>query len=658
MKNVYIYHSGQGVSRETNSPPFFVPYVYGLLRAHAERDIEIRNHYEWKLPLYYGHNLNTHLDLTVDPDVVGFSCYLWNWERVLFFSKLIKDKYPKCTIVFGGPQPPIGDKEFFKKYPWIDLVVHKEGEEKFYLILKELLKDTPTFSSIKGITFNVNGEAVNTGEMERLNLQDAPPSPLVLGYFDEYIEELKEFNENYALTFETNRGCPYLCTFCEWGSNIASKVRHYKEERMYAEIEKASVDGYKFIYGADANYGMFSKDVDYIRAWIECKKKYGTPVDIRLQNAKNSNSRVIEIGELIQQNFPFLERSTLAVQSMNEEVLRNIKRENIGVKNYLKLNEIYHEKKVETCSGVILALPGETSESWVDGLGQLADMNVTELILFPFMITPNAPIVTDGDTIKYKYIVKKIPRPDLKFSYNNQIYSEHSDVAMGTSTMSEEEVLTNVIYFHFIDHLHFHEYLTPVEKFLKNEHGISYQKFYKEFFLFNFKNPTSFIGSTFDFVLKKLFEIPSSILTNNIGQCAVKNNFINTEEQLVIKDYLNVNFTLNLETFLYELKYFITNELKINDSEKLKSLMQFQEFYICKPQNISKSEEKVFDYDWMDLLANKNVEMKRVKYQTERSITSSTGMNESLLFVKAKTNFKIQYLLGKPLPVKNNFIAV
>ena len=85
------------------------------------------------------------------------------------------------------------------------------------------------------------------------------PSPYLAGYFDEIVDEMREQGlEPYAL-WETNRGCPYSCTFCDWGSATMTKVRKFSLERAKAEAKWFSDKKIKAVYNCDANFGIFPR---------------------------------------------------------------------------------------------------------------------------------------------------------------------------------------------------------------------------------------------------------------------------------------------------------------------------------------------------------------------------------------------------------------
>ena len=95
------------------------------------------------------------------------------------------------------------------------------------------------------------------------------PSPYLEGTFEDLF---RKYDYKWTPTWETNRGCPFKCTFCDWGSAIASKVRNFEEERLYKEIDYFSEKKIDLVFGADANFGILKRDKNLALKFAENKK--------------------------------------------------------------------------------------------------------------------------------------------------------------------------------------------------------------------------------------------------------------------------------------------------------------------------------------------------------------------------------------------------
>src|SRR6185295_515192 len=96
---------------------------------------------------------------------------------------------------------------------------------------------------------------------------------------------------------ETNRGCPYACTFCAWGSASLSKLRQFDERRVVDEMEWMARHKIEFLYNADANWGILPRDVALTEALVAIKEKHGYPQKFRAAFAKNSNETIFQISK-------------------------------------------------------------------------------------------------------------------------------------------------------------------------------------------------------------------------------------------------------------------------------------------------------------------------------------------------------------------------
>src|SRR5262249_42218501 len=123
----------------------------------------------------------------------------------------------------------------------------------------------------------------------------------------------------FGAVWETNRGCPYSCSFCDWGSNIMSKVRRFDIERVRAEAEWIARMGTQVILLVDANVGILPRDTEIADFLCAAKAKYGYPKSIYYSAAKNNPERSIEIA----QKFAaagFIDSHFMAVQHTRKEV--------------------------------------------------------------------------------------------------------------------------------------------------------------------------------------------------------------------------------------------------------------------------------------------------------------------------------------------------
>ena len=174
----------------------------------------------------------------------------------------------------------------------------------------------------------VRSLALSTGDTVRIDDLDTIPSPYLTGVFDKLITKYPEIRWNG--TIETNRGCPYACTFCDWGSLTYNKVKVFELERVFAELEWMGRNQFDFISFTDANFGIFAeRDSMIADKLISVQKEYGMPRAYTIAWAKNQKKEVVDIVKKLIYEGGAKIGLNLSVQTMDENTLEIIKRTNL-----------------------------------------------------------------------------------------------------------------------------------------------------------------------------------------------------------------------------------------------------------------------------------------------------------------------------------------
>jgi len=200
----------------------YLPLAIGVLWATARHYPEITD--EWSEPvfLYKKESIAKALAKLADPfpDLVAFSSYIWNWEWNCALARAIKEKSPATVTLFGGVHVPDHPSErFWTEHPEIDFLIHGEGEMSFTEFLKECA-GSRDWSKVAGLSSR-DGSSTE----RKLAPLDILRSPYLDGTFD----RLLPLERRWQVLHETNRGCPYLCSFCLAGDTLVS-MEHGKCE--------------------------------------------------------------------------------------------------------------------------------------------------------------------------------------------------------------------------------------------------------------------------------------------------------------------------------------------------------------------------------------------------------------------------------------------
>ena len=278
--------------------------------------------------------------------------------------------------------------------------------------------------------------------------------------------------------WETNRGCPFSCTFCDWGSATASKVYRFELERLLAEIDWFADRKVEFVFCCDANFGILSRDTQIAQYAADIKSRIGYPQALSVQNTKNATDRAYETQRIL--NTSGLSKGVdLALQSIDKNTLESVKRANISIETYEILQQRFTSDGVATFTDIILGLPGETYESYVEGVSKLIENGQHNRIQFNNLsILPNAEM---GDP-KYQQKHGMVTVPSEIINIHGLRTTSEDDVAevqelvIATQDMPKEDWVKTRAFSWMIALLHFDKLLQIPLILIHQVCGISFRQ--------------------------------------------------------------------------------------------------------------------------------------------------------------------------------------
>jgi radical SAM superfamily enzyme YgiQ (UPF0313 family) len=265
----------------------------------------------------------------------------------------------------GGPHQGY-NKNFFKKYNHVDYCCYATGHGE--LFLKEILPQIEKHGKVvepSKIPFLISREYVCDNKKTFYEWPEESPIEKNMEYLLNVVATAKRKNKSTTIHYETTRGCPYSCVYCEWGGGIGSKVSKKPLELIKKELEIISILGFNSLEIIDANFGILDRDVDILNYIIENKKIYNNPVDFIIYGlAKVKVEKRERILDVLFEN-KLSSYYFMAIQAYDEEVLKNIKRFDITFEENFKLSKKYREKYgIQTKVELIVGLPGYTLETF------------------------------------------------------------------------------------------------------------------------------------------------------------------------------------------------------------------------------------------------------------------------------------------------------
>ena len=384
------------------------------------------------------------------PDVIGLSNYSWNSNLSEFLISLAKKHNPNIVTVQGGTNFPHDEetqKEFMSERPATDIFTILEGEKSFDNIIGRVLECNKNRNKIfekeiDGCVF-IHPDTKNTVKqifykgqiLSRIKDLDEIPSPYLNGMMDKF------FDGRLTPFIETNRGCPFTCSFCHTGADYFHKLNKFSEGRVKAEIEyigkKAGALGISNLHLADVNFGMYPQDQIVAEMLLETRKKYKWPQTLMTTTGKNSKERIMKITEILGSIFEV----TMAMQSMSESVLSNIRRSNIKLDHMVEVNNELKKQGRTTAAELIVPLPGETKISFVNGLNNIINSSVSRVIIYTLMMLHGTQFKTPEYRKKYKYLTKFRIVPLNFGEYDGQKVFDYEEAGVGTKDLSFDDYL-------------------------------------------------------------------------------------------------------------------------------------------------------------------------------------------------------------------------
>ena len=190
------------------------------------------------------------------PDVVAFSCYIWNGEMIGELLQELPKVLPQAELWVGGPEVSYDAPEFLKRYPKVRGVMRAEGERSFPELASYYIEETGSLDRISGITYREEtGELRENPWAEPVNMDEIP-----FAY-----EDLNNFNHK-IIYYESSRGCPFRCSYCL--SSIDKRVRFRSLPLVKRELQMfldAQVPQVKFV---DRTFNCNPKRTVEMLQWI------------------------------------------------------------------------------------------------------------------------------------------------------------------------------------------------------------------------------------------------------------------------------------------------------------------------------------------------------------------------------------------------------
>lgn len=406
--------------------------------------------YEWIQPIINWSNFKTSKSIVdyiikENPSVLCVSCYIWNHVLIKDVCSDIKKLNPKIIIIRGGPQ-----LERDLDFSWYDYVCDGVGHGEEFL--NSALEQISNYGEIKdknAVPWLITKDFHFVPSSKKYSYPNESVFENNITYVLECISVAKQKNIKSGVQYETTRGCPYACTYCEWGAGgTSAKISEKPLDIILKDIEILSMFGVNEFEFIDANFGILARDIDIVNYLGAMKEKYNFPESVMLYGlAKVKVEKREKILDALFRN-KLMKHYFMSVQSSSQTALDNVKRTDITVEENIALSKKFREKydivvKVE----LILGLPGSNIDDFYYEMDLIQETSGWDWPRAPFTILPQTQVADKLYQNLHKIKTARVgitenEEQDVTHISNDSVlatYKSYQDIVISTYSYSIED---------------------------------------------------------------------------------------------------------------------------------------------------------------------------------------------------------------------------
>ncbi|MDD5603809.1 MAG: radical SAM protein, partial [Eubacteriales bacterium] len=340
-----------------------------------------------------------------EPDIVTFSCYIWNIAMTEKLTSILKKTIPALTVIWGGPEVSYDCSSQMEKNSGVDYLIAGEGEEAFRRLVSRLtwdiLYDTmpdgtkeaasatnEEEAAMSGIAYRKGSSIKYDGKLNKVEDLDTIPSP--------YSEKMLATAKGRIVYLESSRGCPFRCSYCI--SSVDPGVRYFNVDRIIGEIDRLKNCGARQLKFVDRTFNINKERAEKI---LEAVLNSGYESSFHFEIAGDlPDDKFISLMGRAPNGLIQIEAG---VQTLNIKSLELVGRQTDNEKLFRNISKIISKRNIHVHLDLIAALPGDTCESFAESFNEVYKLAPDDLQLGFLKMLKGTRIRKEAGLYKYKY---------------------------------------------------------------------------------------------------------------------------------------------------------------------------------------------------------------------------------------------------------------